>query len=298
MKEFRIKNAKGLFLETRVQCLLTEDTYQYLRDVHLPSLTDEKVKEQREAALDLIGSLPVSKLFTQLTPVDSNYTQVSAKGPETYVNHKWTTGYGWVRPGTAKGASNNSSVAAGNPKEAGWEDAAALVKVRATLNEMLKAVGGQALGEDDMPNAASLKKIMASLVFEGIDPERDLAQCEGFALFIGGSYLDSKGHGGPLSRARMFESAEAAARTARSQRWPNWKAVRVGLAVVGQCELQGDTPQPELAGIVSRLEAEALNKALEDAGIERLKQKVLELTAAQATESPEPEPAPKPRARL
>lgn len=304
MSAFRIKNAKGLFLQPDVNGIMSEETYRHLREVHLPSIADDKVRAQRAQALDAIAELPLmEEVWIGLTPVDSDYVP-QKKSNQTgqsysYENHKHVKGYGWVSLGAAKGASDGDGISAGNPREAGWEAIPKVLKSRAVIDEMLKAVGGQPL--DDyfaFRGVSGIKRAIATAVFEEIDTDRELARSEAFALFVGSGYLDSKGRGGPLARARMFESAAAASRTAGSQGWSDWKVVQVGVSVTAQVEMKGDTPQPALAGVIAKLEAEALDKALADAGIERLKQKLAELLA-ERSEAPESDSPPsRPKSRL
>lgn len=298
MGEFRLKNAKGLFVTTMAEGVMTETTLRHLRDAYLPGVPDEKERAECSAALDLIEQLPVANVWMKISPVDPGYVSAHDKNHHSYINHHWVQGHGWFRPGGAKSASEGDGICAGTPKEAGWETMPQIAKALPAINKMLAALGADRLDAALLPTPASLKKASSTLVFEAIDAESELAQCQGFALFVGDGYVDSKGRAGPLARSRMFESAEAGARTARSQGWGDWKVVEVGLRVVAQCDLSGDTPQPALAGVIARLEAETLAKALEEAGVDRLKAKLAELSAAAASEDPKEAAPARPKGRL
>lgn len=297
MAEFRLRNSKGLFLDLRSNGVMTEVVYRHLRDIHAPGIQDPKIRAKCLEALDCVAELPLMEDYMPLCSLDHVLASGSASSRRESMG--WASAYGWLRPGAARGASSNSGVTARSAKEAGWEAIQRVEKVKSTLNKMLIEAGASALEPSAFGGLSGLKKTMESLVFEPVDENQERAGCEACALFVGSNppgYLDSKGRVGPLARARMFESAEAAGRTARSQGVSNWKAVGVAMSVTRQFDVTGDSPQEALSAVIAQREAEELNLALEAAGVERLKKKLEELMARVAPEG-EAE-APRPRSRL
>lgn len=301
----QLKNAKGLFVESHTWGILSVAVAEHLREHALPLMEAQGKAPLADyvKALDLVQGLPMLVAHIEVEFPDAIY---NAQAHKTYLDKKAKKDYsynyrqadrmlcyGWKSIGSAKGASSRaSSVSVGSPKEAGWLDIDEVAKRSGLIDDMLKTVGIEPIGDDPrFSGAATVAKRSKDIVFEKIEPTNQYAETESFLLFVGGrGYLDDKGSTGPLSRARGFESAAAAARTAGSRKLSSWKIVKSQVSVTETIEFKGDTHSDEMSGAVAYAEAKAMARALDSASIEKLRERLAEL---EAKEGGPAKPAPR-----
>ena len=283
MPNFRIINAKGLFHDTRIQSIMSVAVFEHLCEIHVPSIADPAARAAGEAALAAVDKMPVHKAFLYLSPQDAGYN--SANDPaHQYGCHPAKT---LLRLETAKSSSKAAQMPWGSPKEAGWLDIGEVARHAKVLVGLLTDIGASSLALREFETSLTIiKKKLPEVSFASIDDDVEFSRAMGVALFTGRGFLDSKGIAGPLSRARMFESPAAASRTAKSHRISEWKAMEVSLTVTRAFDLPGDSPQDKMSAAIARRESEALDQALNDAGIELLRAKLAELEAAQGVAAP------------
>jgi hypothetical protein len=301
----QLKNAKGLFVESHTWGILSVAVAQHLREHALP-LMDKQGKAPLAdyvKTLDLVQGLPTLVAHMEVEFPDALY---DAKAHKAYLAQKakkdysyncrqseWMLCHGWKTIGSAKGASSHATATScSSPKESGWLDIAEVAKRAGLIDDMLKAVGIEPIGEDPrFTGAATVAKRSKDIVFEKIEPTNQYAETESFLLFVAGrGYLDDKGSTGPLSRARGFESAAAAARTAGSRKLSSWKIVKSQVSVTETVEFKGDSPSVEMSSAVAYAEAKAMARALDSASIEKLRERLAEL---EAKEGGPAKPAPR-----
>lgn len=288
MKNFRIANPKGLFYEMRACSVMTVPVFEYLRDIHVPGITDASKREKYQQALAIVEKLPTMAGFNYLSPQDPNFNPAMT-APRT--QYAIVPSKSWVELGSAKGSSgSDSGVECGSAKDAGWDELAQLDKQSGVIEEMLSEIkaASPAFGRSWSP---SLKKKHSQALFVAIDDDSEFSKTTAVALFVSTGFLDSKGGRGPLSRSRLFESPAAAGRTAKSHGFSSWEAVEVSISVTKALNLDGSAPQEKMRAAIAKREAEQIDQALEDAGIERLKAKLAELEAAAGMEPSSKEPA-------
>lgn len=276
MKSFRVANQKGLFYEMQVNSVMTIAVFEHLRDIHIPGIANAAKREKFQQALDVVERLPTMEAFSYLSQQDQGFNPaVSAHAQYAIMPCK-----AWLQLGSAKSSSGSiSNIRCGSPKDAGWDELPQLEKLSGAINEMLAEAKAQRI-TFGISWSASLKKKHAQALFMAIDEDSEFAKTSAVALFVDSGFLDSKGSRGPLSRSRLFESAAAAARTAKSHGFSSWEAIEVSITVTKSLDLAGSTPHEKMRAAIATREAEEIDKALSEAGIERLKAKLAELEAA------------------
>lgn len=274
MTKFRIVNPKGLFYSFMNQAVMTVAVFEHLRDKAIPAIADPARRAAAQEAIAAVEKLPTTPGFCYLSPQDEGFDE-KARSPQ----------YGqmlpcksWLCLSSAKSSSEGSSEY-GSPKEAGWEAIADVAKNSGEILLLLENAGATPPPFGIPEYTASLKKKFAQAVFAAVDDDEEYCGAEAVALFMPSGFLDSKGSGGPLSRARLFESAEAARRTASSRGIGEWQAMAVSITVTKAFDLPGSTAQAPMLAAIAKQEAAAIDKALDDAGVERLRAKLAEIEA-------------------
>lgn len=301
----QLKNAKGLFVESHTWGILSVAVADHLREHALPLMQSQGKAPLADyvKTLDLLQGLPKLVAYQEVEFPDAIYDEKAhkaylakkAKNDHSY-NYRqadWMLCHGWKTIGSAKGASSQfTATPCSSPKEAGWLDIAEVAKRAGLIDDMLNAVGIEPIAQGHrFTGAATVAKKSRDIVFEKIEPTNQYAETESFLLFVAGrGYLDDKGSTGPLSRARGFESAAAAARTAGSRKLSSWKIVKSHVSVTEAIEFKGDSPSDEMSSAVAYAEAKALARALDTASIEKLRERLAEL---EAKEGGPDKPAPR-----
>lgn len=309
MREFRVTNPGGLFYSPEPLALVSEAVYCRLLTA-LPLISDASERLAAESILAAIGRLPKFEIYHERCPIDPGHCPKPAKWRPRYDGDSYSdSGFlecrGWISLPPPKSASPTLNFTQGSPEECGWIALAEIEKSRGALDALLASVGAEPISKRLGKAGSLLLKRMESISFEAIDEERETMRSDSVALFVdhgvddtgrkSGGFMDSKGRFGPLSRARMFESASAAGRTAISHRLSNWCAVGVSMGVSEIFELQGSTPSARIFAALASKESADLDQMLNDADIAALRQKLAEIEAARQIQSP---PAPKTRPRL
>jgi hypothetical protein len=316
MGAFRAKTAEGMFVELEPMGLASVAAIAAIRKERLPAL-EGKDREAAERALEAIEALPVIQANIRYGPMDAGYdadlarrdAADAAKGKSTWSsrhNAGLAPCHGWMAPSGPKAASAIEGVACGSPEEAGWLAVGGVVKHRWILGSLLHAVQAPGLDERKLKGAMAAGKRAEAVFFEPVDEQGEMASCEAWALFVKkghgdkaqSGFFDAKGNVGPLSRARMFESAKAAAKTAMAHGFSAWKVAKASVGLVALESFPGDSSENDkLAGAMALRDAAALDKALEEAGMERLREKIRQLSEQEAL-SMEPAAPRGPKNRL
>ena len=310
MRQFRVTNASGLFYAPQQKAVISEASYQKLLS-RLPAIAEPSEREAAEIALAAVGSLPVFEIYHERGPLDPGHVPKPDYWRPEYAGQQYRDSAplacrGWIALETPKGASPSAGFIHGSPEECGWTGLAAIERHRGVLEKMLADAGApKSLAFIGKSGSLLLKKA-SGISFSVVDEEGEIMGSQSVALFhdggvsdsgrLLGGFMDSKGRFGPLSRARMFESAAAAGRTAASHRLSNWSAVGVSMTISEVFELKGSTPSARLLAAIASKEATDLDKMLGDADIAALRQKLSDIEASRSAQ--EPPARPKPRSRL
>ena len=278
MAQFRITNSKGLFYQARPLALASLQVVAHIRQAVIPAIANDEARARAQQALDALEALPVVHAHVELCAHDD---QVGSR-------HDRRACRGWIAPGLAQSESKDPVEASG-PEQAGWLAIGHAYKLRGEIESLLAKAKAPKLWPFHWQGASTIKNKIKEAVFVEFDKAEDNAESEAFALHVyGRGFMDAHGSAGPLARARMFESAQAAARTAKSRRISPWKVVSVSVALGACVDLQGDSACDALSASIALQEAKALDQALEKAGVERLRAKLAEL---EAQEEPKPKAA-------
>lgn len=280
MKKYNLTNAQGLFYPFYLAPIMAQETTQKIRAKYLPSVTDPEEREALLNALELVEALPVIETVVRMKGAGKSKTVNAFK-----------KAYGWLSLGSPESQSPPHPFPASSHKEAGWLDIGLIGKRHALINKMLRGIGEPDINPHSLTGAGNIKKRAASITFSEIAEFASLGESTSVAVFMtpnqGQEYilpgfLDSKGGLGPLSRARLFESAKAAERTLRMTsltRSSAWKAVEVSLAATKALDMPGDTNTQAISQAIAQQESKALARALAEASLETLRARVLELEA-------------------
>lgn len=159
-----------------------------------------------------------------------------------------------------------------------WE---VVAKARALLPKAapaLKKIGRELAELDEsIPKAPAIKR-MGAWTVEEAGPEAAARSAEAFAIWMGGprelGYMDGKKRPAGAASARLFESAGAALRTAKAAGFD----VRRGPAAIVRLLIEPLEVVGESRGMnavraeLSRIESEALERSMEEASLERLRE--------------------------
>jgi hypothetical protein len=283
-QKFRIKNDKGLFVDVRAWGLLSVATLSALRLEILPTMPKGDRAPYVEA-LDAMARLPVVKSHLDINRFDSNFDPVAeADYLKNKAKKSWTSrprcimdAYGWLMPEVAKGASSGSGIEFHSAEAAGWLAIGAVANKISWINALLEKAGIDAVSDSYLRGAKSAAKRAKELVFEPIDAFSELAATEAWMLFVGTGFMDDKGNVGPLGRARMFESAKAASKTANARGLHQWKVVKGAVELKALEDFPGDSVPDKLAQAISMRESELIRQALQSASLDALKTRLAEL---------------------
>jgi hypothetical protein len=283
MQKFHIKDAKGLFFQPTARGIASLAVVEHLRSVYAPGIEDSVEREKVLKALAALSALPVVEATMDRCELDPPGARREVRKAR-----------GWLAPNSAQSASQDP-VECGSPEEAGWSAMAEAVKQRHRIEWILAQVQAPPTRDFQWSGATTIHKKIGQAIFVPIDQAEANAESESFVLHVfGRGFLDAKGCAGPLARARLFESAQAALRTVRSSAPSSWKVVRVDVGLAACVDLPGDSACDDLQASIALQEAKALDQALETAGVERLRAKIAQIEAAHgATDA-----APKKAARL
>lgn len=310
MRQFRVTNPSGLFYSPDPRSLLSEAVYQRLL-TEASLIADPSERSSAESVLASVGRLPTFTSYHERCPIDPGHQPKPPGWRPDYEGHAYRDKEsikcrGWISLGVPKSASPSVNFTQSSPEECGWIALAEIEKNKATLEALLSAIGAPSIAKRLGKEGTLLVKKIDAVAFAIIDEERETMHSDSVALFVDhgfdavtgralGGFMDSKGRFGPLSRARMFESASAAGRTAVSHRLSNWCAVGVSMGVSEVFELKGSTVSSRILAALASKESADLDQMLNDADIAALRQKLAEIEASRQTESPA---AAKPRPRL
>lgn len=287
-QQFYIKNEKGLFYHTHVISFIPVDTVNYLRDRWLETVTDEKKKKKYEEVLNILSEFPTRNETTAITKTHPDFAVFGRIKKE--VPH-----YYWVNLG--RGPVSNSGVPCpyGTVKDMGLEAMIKFTGSLTILNSMLSQAKLPQINDYYVNTSASLKTKVKSLIIESHNPIEAMCSTQSFAIFCGDNFLDQKGYWGPLSRARAFESAAAAQRTANSHGIGDWTVVELSVQLKRVCQSKQEGVIPDkLGAALSYVESKVLEEALEKASIERIK---ASLAQKESQESQSEVSEEKPKAR-
>lgn len=301
-QKFRIKSDKGLFVEVRLWGLVTPSTLAGLRSEVLPSLSPRE-RDVCEKALDAVEKLPLVSSSMDVFRFDPEFDpQLDDEYQRGKLRRGWASrpratmeSHGWMAPETAKGASSGEGIECSNAQKAGWMDIASVVSQMGWIDMMLRRAGLDPIAEKRYRGGKTAARRAKELKFEPIDDFCELASTESWMLFVRAGFLDDKGSVGPLGRARMFESAKAASKTANARGLSEWKVVKASVELKAMENFPGDSVPDKLAQAISMREAELIRQALQSASMESLKSRLAQL---EAKLEPEAAGAPARRARL
>lgn len=295
MPNYNLTNGDGLFYPFYAKPIMAEETVEQIRRKYLPTVADVQERQALEKALSLVEALPIIETTISM----------SGKSKSKPINAVKKT-HAWLSLGPPESQSPVHPFPASSPKEAGWLDIGLVDKSHGLINQMLLAVGQPPINAHSLTGAAGIKKRSATIIFSEFSEFASLGECASVAVFMTPNpgrehalpgFLDTKGNLGPLSRARLFESAKAAERTLRMVTWTRystWKAVEISLAATKALDLPGDASSPQINQAIAQQEKKTLERALGEASLEALRARVAELEA-KAGIAP---PAPRKAARL
>ena len=253
---YLIKNKKGLFLNKAVvKVIATEEELAKIK-LYLEKIP-EKERSKYENVVKIIQSLPENDGYS-----------VRLK---TY-----TMGYSWVWCGSF--VNNSKEHIFSSIEECGWKEIEEVSKNIKLINKLFNLVKIAPLGHYDLDGCNSILKRMnqAEVKFEKFEKTQGYGEGESYAIFLENGYLDSKGFSGPLTRARMFESAEAAnrARKAMFSNSSRGVIVKISLQAENVCDSYPLTNNDDLNCAISAIEAKKIKLFLEKATLEQLTEKV------------------------
>lgn len=301
---YRIRNDKGLFVPVHPWALISKATVEGLRREVLPSM-EGKERAELGAALDALEGLPVVPQHLDCTRFDSQFDPAKhdqyLRDAASYQSRRSlgyvrepdrqnavVDAYGWYAPDAPRGASE-STVPCRNPQAAGWLGVGEFAKRADAVNAALARIEAGPIHEFRYKGARVAAKRAKELTFELVERTEELASADYWLLFNGGpggGFLDPKGRYGPLARARGFESAAAAQRTAKSHGLGNWKVVQGRTELVALESFPGDSVDDALAAAMARQESMALRKALEGATVDALRERLAQLEGTSALSTP------------
>jgi len=132
---------------------------------------------------------------------------------------------------------------------------------------------------DAIPGAAAIKKIETAVIEEA-GPAQSARAGHAFAIWMGDrrdtGYMDTKKRPAGAAGARLFESAEAAARTARAASFGDGKAK--GPAAIVQLAIEpialepGHATPTEIMGALAHIEQAQLQAAIEAVSLDRIRE--------------------------
>lgn len=183
---------------------------------------------------------------------------------------------------------NGQQPFAGTEEEARqeWEMVA---KARALMSKALPAFEkvGWSLKELDesLPKASAIKR-MANWKVEAAGAQAAARAAQAWAVWMGGprelGYMDGKKRPAGAASARLFESASAALRTAKAAKFGGDRGpAAIVRLMIEPLEIVGDSNGLDaVRSELARAEGEALERSMEEASLERLRQMLGEAPAA------------------
>lgn len=291
----RIQNLKGLFVPLNAQVIVSVESLDGLSKQVADSADPEK-KERGEAALAALRALPVVKGYLYYSAFDKGFNPVAHREYQTEkATKRWASrpggqvaAYGWWQPGTAQNSSSEGYPVA-DAQSAGWLAVGKALEQSYEINQLLKSIELDSTPQCVWKGAKSVSKRAKELAFEPVDVADEMSQADAWLLFAGadnkGGFVDDKGARGPLARARMFESASAAARTASAHRLSNWKVAKAWVVLRSLETFPGDNVDDRLASAIARREAAVLHEALQGATMEELRSRLAELEVKLGSEA-------------
>lgn len=288
-KEFRSRNAEGLFVPMRVTAVISEATFQKLKEIALPKLREthppgSKIETQAVAVIEALESMRLEKdaWINSANPCDSFGS-----------SYKFGTAPGrvWAAPQRAVGDPARWSVehSFANAKEAGWEAIETLRKNSKAAWELFSKLGaGYGWADRNaLSGAAALAKKTPTITFEPI-ANTAASNVDFFVVMVEGGFADKDGFASTIACARSFESAAAAKRWCSAKGFGKWKVLRAKANLEEALDLPGDSWMDSVGDAISQSEKMQLERALEKASVEALKKKLaqLESSARQEPETP------------
>ena len=305
--KFNIVNAKGLFSSPELHDLLSEHAFGLMKEKFAEWSTradvDKKTVAKVKEALELIELLPTAERFFYYRKNDLpglNFTP-----PQKYsYGHGYGSGNALARCYVDVGSFNTKSE--GASRSGDFANGDALLK---TLDVCVKLSAFQSVLEDfakdleisletsKLKRCKTLQKRFNSgeYTIKDFDPSIELGQVNACVIFVpghngSGGYLDGRAGYSPLAGARLFESAGSARTTIRSRHLQNAVVLHIKAQLVGIDPDQGPVSgnNEELLSAIARIERLNLEKALEDASVEQLKERLARYEQQQGMSSEPP----------
>jgi hypothetical protein len=277
--ELTISNDKGLFAKIAPRSVITEQGFSWLKawraaQANLPA-ADAKKMDDLIAAL---GQLPVAKTVTYLSENDMPPGTPLPPSHGTHRPYQWVPCRVWVLVESFVGTSDSQEwEGAATPEGLGWSVLPELVKLKdyqASLFQTLKLANGYF---STYEGANKVIKGHASWTITLVDPVSRLGQSTAHALYNPSSrgYLNDKANYVPIAGARLFESAEAARRTAKSRNLTSSViVVEIEVAVRAIADPMQQPNLGEFGEVVAFAERRRLTEALDRVEIDELLEKV------------------------
>ena len=250
-----------------------------------------------DKALSAMERLPLVRSSMDITRFDPQFDPLAeaeyrvAKLKKSWANRPMEVmpSHGWMAPEPAKGASSGEGIECPNPQSAGWLGIGSVVAHISWIDMMLRKAKLDPISEYRYKGGKTAGKRAKELIFEPIDAFSELASTEAWMLFVKNGFLDDKGSVGPLGRARMFESAKAASKTANARGLKQWKVVKGSVELKSLEDFPGDSVPDKLAQAIAMRESELLRQALQSASVEVLQKRLSELERQLGAETGEGE---------
>ena len=318
------KTPEGLFIPIRFRAIISKNTFDAAKAA-LAALPEDSIHQKARPAIEALGRMAVRDDWMPLNPMDIGFNPKTHaklleakrrqdKGerlrhmeqPSFFLQYASIPSVGWGRPEAPKTRSSSTSSADfTSAQEAGWHDIATVKKHLGALNGLLESIGAATVNTYAVEGAAAASKRAADTEFCSIDDEQRMASSASWIVHIENwGYMDSQGFG-PIGRAKMFESVEAAKKAAISRGYSSWKIARVRVELEALEAVQGDSESHDLSAAISIQEAKDIRKALENASVETLRQALAEAQAllSQKTsdthsQAAQPRAAPRSKRRL
>lgn len=289
---FKITNEKGLFHSLNDRPVLTVETHKALMEKLIPTLEDEKKKQEWMEVLTLIGKLPTGTSYSELNSYDPEYATITgykhrlSNNTNKEVRRGSVKVYLWKDLAMAS-AKSDKGIEESSVEELGWGTVKLIAQKIATLAEIYQFLNLFDLAADLKSSAAKMKQKEKKITFTPYNPTADLVSSKAFAVFAAyksyygptEGFVDASGNLGPITRARLFESEAAAKRVGNRYAQGAWHPVEINMTLSKICAVEGSIPNNTLQGAVAAKEAQELNRILEEAGIERLREKLAEMEA-------------------
>ena len=283
--ELTISNEKGLFAKISPRAVMTEQGFSFFKawraaQTRLPPADAKKI----DALIAAIGQLPVTQTLSNLSENDMPPGTPLPPVHGTQRPYQRVPCRVWVMVESFVGTSDRQEWdGAVTPEGLGWSVLPELVKLKeyqASLFQSLKLANGYYEG------ANKVIKGHAGWTVTLVDPVSSLGQSTAHALYSTAArgYLNDKANYVPIAGARLFESAEAARRTAKSRGLTSSViVVEIEVAVRAIADPMQHPNLGEFGEVVAFAERRRLTEALDRVELDELLEKVEKIR----TEHPE-----------